>query len=296
MIKPRRIGHITFETPDVDRQIAYYTNVMGLMLAERENGRAFLATKTGQLAVQLDKADAPRCVSLSFEVSPNDDFGALARELDKAGIKSELRNDSVPGVGQVLAFKDCKGTTIELFKDWSYLGKHMQPTGVGPLKLGHVAFAVPDVAGTADFYARVMGFKVSDWIADFFVFMRCNCDHHTVNFIKGNSPKIHHYAFELKDFSHMQAQCDLMGQQKIPILWGPLRHGPGHNVATYHRNPDDQVVEFYIELDQMFDEELGYFAPRPWHHDTPQRPKVWERGKTSMWGLPPAPDFHRDRE
>jgi hypothetical protein len=46
----------------------------------------------------------------------------------------------------------------------------------------------------------------------------------------------------------------------------------------------------------MKDEELGYFDPRPWHHDTPQRPKVWDR-KTSpnLWGPLPMPDFMRDR-
>ena len=36
MIKPRRIGHATFETPDLQKMIDYYTQVMGLVLAERE--------------------------------------------------------------------------------------------------------------------------------------------------------------------------------------------------------------------------------------------------------------------
>ena len=60
-------------------------------------------------------------------------------------MRSELRNDSIPGIGQVLSFQDDKGTTIELFKDWSYLGKHEQVAGIGPLKLGHVAFFTPDI-------------------------------------------------------------------------------------------------------------------------------------------------------
>jgi len=55
------------------------------------------------------------------------------------------------------------------------------------------------------------------------------------------------------------------------------------------------VTELYTELDQMKDEALGYFDPRPWHRDQPQRPKVWEPGKTSAWGTPPTADFHRDR-
>jgi catechol 2,3-dioxygenase-like lactoylglutathione lyase family enzyme len=296
MIKPRRIGHAVYETPDLDRMVDYYTEVVGLVLAEREKDRAFLATQVGQLAIQLNKADAERGVMLSFEVAPNSDFKDLARELEKDGIKSELRNDSIPGLGQVLTFKDNKGTSIALFKEWNYLGKHLQHHGVGIYKLGHIAWVVEDPKKTAEFYSRIMGFKVSDWIGDFFVFMRCNTDHHTVNFISGTASKMHHMAFELKDFIHLQNSCDLFGQKNIPIIWGPLRHGPGHNIATYHRNPDDQVIELFCELDQMKDEELGYFEPRPWHRDTPQRPKTWEPGNTSIWGPPPTPEFHRARE
>jgi catechol 2,3-dioxygenase-like lactoylglutathione lyase family enzyme len=293
MIRPRRIGHATFETPDLEKAIAYYGEFMGLILAEREKDRAFLASKIGQLVIELNRADRAHCSKLSFEVASNSDFGELARELSKDGVRSELRNDSVPGMGQVLSFKDDKGTTIDLFKEWSYLGKHAQIAGIGPLKLGHVAFFTPDIQRTVAFYEQVLGFRVSDWIGDFFCFMRCNPDHHTVNFFTGPNVTLHHIAFELKDFMHLQNSCEVMGQKRIPIIWGPLRHGPGHNVATYHRNQDEQVVEFFCELDQMKDEELGYFEPRPWHHDTPQRPKLWTPGKTSIWGPSPEDDFHR---
>jgi catechol 2,3-dioxygenase-like lactoylglutathione lyase family enzyme len=296
MVKAKRIGHATFETADLERQTDYYTDVLGLSVAGREKDRVFLATKIGQLAIQLNKGERERCIKLSFEVAPNSDFGELARELAKDGIKSEPRNDSLPGIGSVLAFKDCKGSTIELFKDWSYLGKHTQVSGVGPLKLGHVAWVVNDPKATCDFYTRVLGFRESDWIGDFFVFIRCNTDHHTLNFIRGKNEKMHHMAFELKDVVHLQSACDLLGQRKHPILWGPLRHGPGHNMAIHHRNPDDQVIELYCELDQMLDEELGYFVPRPWHHDTPQRPKIWPHGLNNCWGLPPLPELNRGRD
>src|SRR6266852_5178450 len=204
MIKPRRIGHVTFETPDLEKAIAYYEKFMGLVVAERDKDRAFLMTKIGQLVIALNKADRAHCIKLAFEVAPNSDFGELAKELGKDGVRSELRNDAVPGMGQVLSFKDDKGTTIELFKEWNYLGKHEQVAGIGPLKLGHVAF-----------YEKVLGFRVSDWIGDFFCFMRCNPDHHTVNFFTGPTPKLHHIAFELKDFMHLQNPCEVMGQKQI---------------------------------------------------------------------------------
>jgi hypothetical protein len=124
--------------------------------------------------------------------------------------------------------------------------------------------------------------------------MRCNPDHHTVNFVKGKRATMHHFAFQLRDFSHLENGCDVLSLNRIPIIWGPLRHGPGHNVSIYHRNPDGQVVEFYAELDQLLDEDLGFFDPRPCHEDQPQRPKVWTRANRSIagWGPPPSHDWH----
>ncbi len=289
MIQARRIGHATFETPDLDRAIDYYTQITGLVLAAREPARAFLATKLGQLVVRLDQGASAQCTGLSFEVAPDSDFAAMSRQLGEEGIANELSNDSVPGLGRLLRFKDPKGTTIELFSDWSYLGHHHQVIGVGPHKLGHVAFFVDDARKMTEFYQRVLGFRVSDWVEDFFSFLRCGPDHHTVNFLTAAKTRVHHIAFEVKDFAQIQSACELLGIKSIPIIWGPLRHGPGHNVSTYHHNPDSHVIEFYTELDQMKDEALGYFEPRPWHRDTPQRPKVWRReGSRSVWGPPPT--------
>ena len=80
------------------------------------------------------------------------------------------------------------------------------------------------------------------------------------------------------------------------LIWGPGRHGPGHNVFTYHRNPDDQIVELFTELDKMLDENLGYFDPRPWHRDRPQKPKVWRGLPRDIWGTPPTREYIRQRE
>ena len=291
MIKVRRIGHATFETPDLEKAVAYYTQVNGLMLAASERGRAFLATKIGQLVVALEQGQKARCQRLAFQVAPSADIAAMRRQLSDEGIKSEERREGAPGIPKLLSFQDPNGTIIELFSESGHVGNDQQVVGVGPLKLGHVAFFAPDPKSVATFYERFLGFRVSDWIDDFFVFMRCGPDHHSVNFLRGDPIRMHHIAFELKDCAHIANACDLLAQRGIPLVWGPLRFGPGHNVAVFHRNHDDQLVEFYIELDQMKDEELGYFEPRPWHRDKPQRPKVWEGENSMIWGPPPPPGF-----
>jgi hypothetical protein len=76
----------------------------------------------------------------------------------------------------------------------------------------------------------------------------------------------------------------------IHLVWGPGRHIIGHNIAIYHRNADKVRVAFFTEMDQVKDEALGYFDPRPWHQDRPQRPKVWGPDTLrNYWGFGSEP-------
>ena len=152
--------------------------------------------------------------------------------------------------------------------------RRAQPAYFNILKLGHVAYRVLDVQQIVKFYSEVLGFRVSDWRGDFFVFMRCNTDHHTLNFIIDEKPQLHHIAFEVLDWSEINKAGDWLARNKIHLVWGPGRHVIGHNVATYHRNSDLVRVEIFTEMDQMKDEALGYFDPRPWHQEFPLYPKM----------------------
>jgi len=68
----------------------------------------------------------------------------------------------------------------------------------------------------------------------------------------------------------------------------------GHNLYTYHHDPDGQIVELFAEQDQMSDEAAGAWDPRPWHHETPLRPPavgdgplpVERLGHSDATGLP----------
>jgi hypothetical protein len=128
---------------------------------------------------------------------------------------------------------------------------------------------------------------VSDWIDDS-SYSYAAVDHHSVNFLTGDVVRVHHFAFELNGSAYENA-CDLLARRGSSCL-GPVAFGPGHNVAVFHGN---RTISSWssIELDQMKDEELGYFEPRPWHRDKPQRPKVWRGNDSMIWGPPPPPGF-----
>jgi catechol-2,3-dioxygenase len=294
MIQVRRLGHATFETPDVQRQAEYYADVMGLHVL-RDGDRAILSTGLGDIAVVFKQGGTARLTNISLQIAPDLELSDVSSALKAYGVNPERRTDINPSLSSAIVFTDPKGTEIELFTETKIInGKALG--GIAPLKLGHVACLVPDAKAASDFYINALGFRVSDWIEDYFAFLRCGPDHHTLNFITGSGNFMHHFAFQLNDWGHLQKACDVLAEHKRSLIWGPGRHGVGHNVFVYHRDPDDHIIELYAEMDQMNDESLGFFEPRPWHHDRPQRPKVWERKYASMtWGPPPTADFLRNQ-
>lgn len=292
MVSVRQMGYATFETPDLDRAAAYYTGFLGLAEIAREAGAVHLACRQDVCSVVLRKGAAPRVAGLALQLAPDVDLNAVAAGLKATGVPASLRTDAGPGQPVTLRITDPAGMPVDLVPGRTVATERSADRGVLPRKLGHTAFYTPDIQARVRFYTEVLGFRVSDWIGDFFVFLRCNCDHHTVNFFRGPEHGLHHIAFELDDWNHVKAACDLLPGHGIDLSWGPGRHGPGHNIFTYHLNPDGFSVEMFTELDQMSSEDNGWFDPRPWHKDRPQRPKVWDPAVDrtgNLWG-PPRPE------
>jgi catechol-2,3-dioxygenase len=291
MIAVKRLRHLALGTADLARQTAYYREVLGLAEVGRNGPCVFLASEAGQLSVVLEQGAPTGLLHLAFDLAPDTDPAELEQALRKAGLAPERVTDPAPGCPLAIRCRDPEGRVIELHAGSHFHDNRLPLPGIAPLKLGHVAAHSTDPAAIAEFYTRALGFRVSDWIEDRFVFLRCGHEHHTVNFTRGPDERMHHMAFELRDAAHMHRACDILGGQKVPVLWGPVRHGPGHNVALYHRDADGNAIELFYDLDCMTDETLGFWDPRPWHRDRPQRPKVWVGLPRDVWGLPPSQAF-----
>ncbi|HEY7248182.1 MAG TPA: VOC family protein [Xanthobacteraceae bacterium] len=292
MISVKKIAHATYEVPDVERQTEYYTEILGLALTERSKGALYLASTIDHHSVVLRPGPQAQCAGIGFQLGPDDDLTAFERQVQDLGVKTQRKKDPDPAVSELISFEDPKGTLIEIFKREAFSGQRYTGRGIVPHKLGHVAFHVTDVKHVTKFYCDVLGFRESDWMADFFSFLRCGPDHHTINLMQTGSNRHFHTAFELRDWGHLQTACDYLSLNGYKLLWGPGRHGIGHNLFAYHRSPAGLITETFAELDRMNDE-LGYFEPRPWHRDNPQRPKVWPKdpAASNLWGIMPSDEM-----
>ncbi len=293
MIRVRKIAHASYELPDLDKQTEYYTDILGLTLTAKDKDAVYLANTVDHHSVVLRKGGEPKCTRVGFQISPEADLNEFEKQAQAQGVKTSRKKDPEPTISDMLSFEDPKGTTIEVFKRPDFQHQKFPTKGVVPHKLGHVAFHCEDVKKVAKFYVDVLGFRESDWMADFFVFLRCGPDHHTINLMGTGSNRHFHTAFEVRNWGQLQEACDFLSLNGYRTLWGPGRHGIGHNLFAYHRSPGGLITELFCELDQMQDEELGYFAPRPWHRDNPQKPKVWAKdpSASNLWGPGPPEEM-----
>jgi catechol 2,3-dioxygenase-like lactoylglutathione lyase family enzyme len=84
--QPRRLGHVLLFTPDVDRQLAFYTQVLGLKLSDRcRHIIAFLRCSTDHHNVAFLSSKGPGFHHGSFEVGGVDEIAMGAQRMRESG-------------------------------------------------------------------------------------------------------------------------------------------------------------------------------------------------------------------
>jgi len=285
VIKP---GFYEVRTPDPERLVHYYQDALGLVVTERSGTTTYLTTGIDHHCVIVQPGERDGRAAVGFEVAGS--LTDVQRDLKKLGVDAELRSDPQPEIRAALTLPEPEtATLIHLYQGQEHSGADGVPIALGirPTKLGHIASYVEDLEGAQSFYTDVLGFRWSDTIGDFFTFLRCNADHHAINLMRSvEKHGLFHVAFEMRDIVHLKDALDHLASRNIRLQWGPGRHGVGHNIFTYHYDPDGNLVELFTEIDIIHDEATGQFQPRPWHEHWPQVPQVWGVGLEAVnkWG------------
>jgi catechol-2,3-dioxygenase len=285
-----KFGFFEVRTPEVERLADYYERALGLAVTDRSDSAVYLTTGSDHHCVVVAEGERDGRARLGFELECELDEAADA--LTTASIENRRLTNPEPGITDAIEIHEAvTNTPIVLYKQQADSG--VAENGSRPTKLGHLARYVPDLATARSFYEEVLGFRWSDMVGDFFVFMRCNADHHAINLLQSDKRAgLFHVAFEARDIDHLKEILDNLSRHRVKLTWGPGRHGPGHNIFTYHEDPDGNIIELFTELDVIADERTGEFEPRPWHENVPQVPQVWQPtdDAANKWG-PLFPGF-----
>src|SRR5699024_1896076 len=286
MIKPFKIGYADFAVKEIGAMEHYYTNVMGLTLVEKgENGTRYLSTGLDHHNITLTPSNQSDLQCMGFQLGKQYELKDVEKQLNEQGISAKLKSDARPGVSELLELIDPDGFIVQLYTQMEMPAPHFKENGIVPNKLGHLALGSMDTNKSIAFYNDVLNFEYTDKIGDRANFITCNADHHVINVSNLGQlvgrPVMYHIAFELRDASHQYKSLDILAKNNIKTLWDPTRHTAGHNIAAYHHDPDGNLIEMFIDMDQLL-EDVGYFDPRPWHEELPMKARHWD--DNAAWG------------
>jgi catechol 2,3-dioxygenase-like lactoylglutathione lyase family enzyme len=275
MIALRRIDHVRLRTADVAEASTRWAAQFGLV--ERGPGR--LACDDEPYCLELATADP----HVAYELRRSCSLDDARAHLDACGVRWEERDG-----GLLVRDADDNDVLVLPYREpVSRLVPHARPASdqvVGhPRKLGHVNFLTGAIGEQVDFYTRVLGMHVTDWLGDAGVWLHVNGDHHVMALIDKGHARLHHLAFDVVDIGQMRAALDHLGRHGRWLGWGPTRHGVGGNIASYVRIVEEECfVELYCDMEQLEAEH----EPRRWPDD---------RFSSNTWGsLPPRSYFRFD--
>ena len=126
-------------------------------------------------------------------------------------------------------------------------------------KIGHVVLNVADLDASVRFYTEVLGLEVSDRYPDSMVpggmiFLRFNTDHHGIALVGGKArvaaSSLNHFAFEVGTLDEVFRARAWLRERGVPMVFEGRRRA-GCQVAIEFRDPDDNNLEIYWNIDQI---------------------------------------------
>ncbi|MCB1396453.1 MAG: VOC family protein [Rhodobacter sp.] len=279
-----QLGYVALECPDFERTKAHYAETIGMRQTDTgHDGEVYLSIGYEHHNIVLRKSEKKALANLGFQLQPGTDLKEMVKALAARGHSAQIKTDSQPGVRELLEVEPVPGVVFQLYPEIATPAPGFKRTGIAPLRLGHVAVISSHGEKLLQFFGEDLGFWQTDTIGGgVATFMTCNRDHHVVNVLSVPDDRVHHIAFELKGNASHAMASDALREEGVPVKWGPARHTAGHNLAGYHFDPDNVLIELYTDMDQ-FIPQLNMCEARPWHEHYPMQPRDWGFDELCAW-------------
>jgi catechol 2,3-dioxygenase len=275
-----RLSHVALGVASPEATRRFYEDHVGLRVVEQAAG-GLLRMGLGVGAHVLELGPGTGLDHFALELAGDAEIEEVESRLAVHGVETAWV-DASDGHPRALRFTDPDGHAIELHGRTGRGGDARGGVGRRPAAIHHITISTEDVPALADFYVSVLGFRVSDRMAERFIWLRCNHEHHTLAIVEGAAGGLDHYCYEVEDWNELKYWCDELAAGGVRVTWGPGRHGPGNNLFIFFDDLDGARIELSCEMERFWDESVTYGPPREWTSGT---------RAVNLWG--PAPEWRR---
>ncbi|MCD1144228.1 VOC family protein [Kocuria sp. LUK] len=246
------MGHVGIQTTDVEASVRDATELLGLRVTEQAGDAVYLAAGDVHHELVYRESDVNGVDSLGLVARDGDALKAVRRRVEDENLEVLADRPRTAGVEDGFSFVGPEGWVFEIT-----VGRQADVAarqGFGPDRYGHLNFHPRNTRSMMQFLQRVLDFRLSDVIGDDYAyFMRCNPDHHGIALLPGKGT-FHHHAWQTQSVADLAKLGDRLHKAGRELIWGPVRHGAGHNIAAYYVEHSGAVVELYTDLEQIYDD------------------------------------------
>lgn len=255
MSRVNEIRCIGYATPDLEAERAFYRDVWGLTEVAEQEGMIYFAAPghDERFVVRLRQDPVKRVDVIALSAATRADVDALHAAVGKSGAKiisapAELRQ---PGGGYGFRFFSPDGLPFEISSDVARGPSRPLHRYEGvPERISHIVLHSPNHRALAQFFIDVLGFRLSDWIGEMMVFLRCNEWHHRLAILPG-PPCLNHVAYDMLGVDDVMRGVGRLKSVGVDVKWGPGRHTAGDNVFCYFVTPGGFAVEYTAGLERV---------------------------------------------
>lgn len=282
------LHYVGLAVPDLAAERKFFAETWGLVEVGEQDGKVYLAAEGTEhpFVIRLRQDEEKKTDLIGFSADSRADVDALFEQVKAAGAKIISEPRAVEGAagGYGFRFFDPDGRAVEVVCD-SAKRQHrtLQKGEAIPVGLSHVVLHSPNHIGLAEFYQQALGFRLSDWIGDFMVFLRCNTAHHRLAILPG-PPALNHVAFDVSSVDELMRGLARMHENGIELSWGPGRHTAGDNTFCYFLTPNGNAVEYTSDLEQVDEESWQPTTYQP----GPSTIDQWGTGRIITGNVPHA--------
>jgi 2,3-dihydroxy-p-cumate/2,3-dihydroxybenzoate 3,4-dioxygenase len=282
------LHYVGLAVPHLEAERTFFGETWGLVEVGEQDGMVYFAAEGSPhpYVIRLRQDAEKKTDLIGFSADSRAEVDALFQQVKDSGAKiiSDPAPATAPAGGYAFRFFDPDGRAIEVICD-SQKRQH-RALGRGeaiPIGLSHVVLHSPQIDKLEEFYRSALGFRLSDWIGKFMVFLRCNPAHHRLAILPG-PPALNHVAFDVSSVDELMRGLARMTEKGVTLQWGPGRHTAGNNTFSYYLTPNGNAVEYTSDLEEV-DEES--WQPTV-YEATPAITDQWGTGRIITGNVPHA--------
>jgi catechol 2,3-dioxygenase len=250
-----RLAHVDVTVVDLDLAVAYYTEVMGMLVVARDDSSVYLKCwdEADHHSLRLVYAPRTGMELMSFKVEREDDLSDLENAVTRYGFPvSRVSKGESVGQGESIRFETPSGHTMELVHDVEKVGRYngsLNPRpfvdgipGIAPPRMDHILVKAEEVGEATSFYMDVLGFRITEQLLDgdghqVATWLERSHSPHDLAIVSGQNGGLHHFAYWLDDWDHVRRSADILAYNGIQIDVGPTRHGITRGNTIYFFDP-----------------------------------------------------------